>query len=59
VMAAALGVLGSGSGWPDWMVAALLAGLALTSSVSVVRHARREILESCASESSPGAQSAP
>jgi len=56
VMAAAAGVLGSGSGWPDWLMAALLAGLALTASVSVVRQARREILESCASESSPGAR---
>ncbi|MEO8717125.1 MAG: cation transporter [Burkholderiales bacterium] len=56
IMAAAASVLGSGSGWPDWLVAALLASLALTSSYSVVRHARREILETCASESSPGAQ---
>lgn len=60
VMAAAAGVLGAGSGWPDWIVAALLAGLALTSSVSVVRQARREILQApCASESSPGAGTAP
>jgi len=43
VLLAAVGVLGSGSGWPDWVVAALLASLALTSSVSVVRQARREI----------------
>lgn len=46
VLLAAAGVSGSASGWPDWIVAALLAGLALTSSVSVVRHARREILVS-------------
>jgi Co/Zn/Cd efflux system component len=59
VLLAAAGVLGSGSGWPDWTVAALLAGLALTSSVSVMRHARREILDSCASESSPDARTAP
>lgn len=59
VMAAAAGVLGTGSGWPDWMVAALLASLALTSSASVVRQARREILLSpCASESSPSARTA-
>ena len=44
VLLAAAGVSGSASGWPDWIVAALLAGLALTSSVSVVRQARREIL---------------
>lgn len=59
VMTAAAGVLGSGSGWPDWIVAALLAGLALTASCSVVRQARREILESCASESSLGARTVP
>lgn len=60
VMLAAAGVFGAGSGWPDWAVAALLAGLALTSSVSVVRHARREILDlPCASESSPDARTAP
>ena len=60
VLVAALGVLGAGSGWPDWIVALLLAGLALSSSVSVVRQARREILQaSCASESSPGARTVP
>lgn len=60
VMVAALGVHGAGSGWPDWTVAVLLASLALTSSLSVVRQARREILQAqCASESSPGARTAP
>jgi len=60
VMVAAAGVLGSGSGWPDWLVAVLLASLALAASVSVVRQARREILQArCASESSPGARTVP
>jgi len=59
VLIAAAGVLGSGSGWPDWAVAGVLAGLALTSSVSVVKHARREILDgSCESASSPDARTA-
>jgi Co/Zn/Cd efflux system component len=58
VLLAAAGVFGSGSGWPDWVVAAVLAGLALTSSVTVVRHARREILDACASESSRAAPTA-
>lgn len=58
VLLAAAGVFGSGSGWPDWVVAAVLASLALTSSASVVRHARREILDACASESSPAAPTA-
>ncbi len=44
VLLAAAGVLGSASGWPDWVVAALLAGLALSASFTVVRQARREIL---------------
>lgn len=58
VLLAAAGVFGSGSGWPDWAVAGVLASLALTASVSVVRHARREILDACASESSPAAPTA-
>jgi Co/Zn/Cd efflux system component len=59
VLLAAAGVVGSGSGWPDWLVAALLAGLALASSASVVRQARREILDPpCASESSLSARTA-
>lgn len=45
VLLAAAGVLGSGSGWPDWMVAAVLASLAFGSGASVVGHARREMLE--------------
>lgn len=51
VMAAAAGVLSTGTGWPDYGVAAVMATLALVASVSVVRHARREILgSSCVSE---------
>jgi len=41
VMFAAAGVFGSGSGWPDWLVAILMGTLALNASFSVVRHARR------------------
>ncbi len=43
VMLAALGVFGTGSAWPDLAVAAIMAGLALTSAASVVRHSWREI----------------
>lgn len=43
VMLAALGVFGTGSGWPDWAVAALMGALALSASVSVVRAARMEL----------------
>jgi len=43
VLAAAAGVFGTGSVWPDVAVASLMASLALLSSVSVVRHARAEL----------------
>ncbi|HZW20698.1 cation transporter [Noviherbaspirillum sp.] len=43
VMFAAAGVFGSGSGWPDWLVAILMGTLALNASFSVVRHARAEM----------------
>jgi Co/Zn/Cd efflux system component len=40
---AALGVFGTGSAWPDLMVAALMAVLAITGAASVLRHARMEL----------------
>jgi len=40
---AALGVFGSGSAWPDLVVAVAIAGLALSAAVSVVRQARGEL----------------
>lgn len=43
VMVAALGVFGTGTAWPDLAVAAVMGGLAVTSGVSVVRHARSDI----------------
>jgi cation diffusion facilitator family transporter len=43
VMIAALGVLGTGTPWPDIAVAAVMAGLALTGGVSVIRQARQEL----------------
>ena len=43
VMAAALGVFGTGSAWPDLVVAGLMAALALHGGVSVLRQARREL----------------
>lgn len=42
---AALGVLGTGTAWPDLAVAGIIAGLALSAAVSVVRQARGEIAE--------------
>jgi Co/Zn/Cd efflux system component len=43
VMLAALGVYGSGSGWPDILVATLMGALGLTGAWSVVKHARSEL----------------
>ena len=43
VMAAALGVFGSGTAWPDLAVAVVMAGLALSASISVIRQARGEL----------------
>jgi Co/Zn/Cd efflux system component len=43
VMLAALGVFGTGSAWPDLLVAAVMGVLALTGSWAVVRQARTEL----------------
>jgi Co/Zn/Cd efflux system component len=43
VLLAALGVFGTGTGWPDIIVAAIMAVLALQGSVTVVRHALAEL----------------
>lgn len=43
VMIAAAGVFGTGSGWPDLIVALIMAGLALSAGFSVVRQARLEL----------------
>ncbi|MGK6307526.1 cation transporter [Variovorax sp. DT-64] len=43
VMLAALGVFGTGSAWPDLVVAAAMAALALSGGWSVLRQARGEL----------------
>ncbi len=45
VILAAAGVFGTGSGWPDWLVASLMGVLALSAATSVIRHARGEMVE--------------
>ncbi len=45
VLLAALGVFGTGSAWPDLLVASLMAGLAVSSSYQVMRHARQELAQ--------------
>ncbi len=42
VLLAALGVFGTGTGWPDIIVAAIMATLALQGAATVIRHARAE-----------------
>jgi Co/Zn/Cd efflux system component len=43
VLLAAAGVFGSGAGWPDYIVAAIMAGLALTGAAQVTRQALSEL----------------
>jgi Co/Zn/Cd efflux system component len=43
VLLAALGVFGTGTGWPDIIVAATMAGLALQGSMTVARQALAEL----------------
>lgn len=42
VLLAALGVFGTGTGWPDFIVASLMATLALQGAVTIMRDAARE-----------------
>jgi Co/Zn/Cd efflux system component len=48
VMLAALGVFGTGSAWPDLLVAAVMSALALTGSWTVLRQARGELRDAAA-----------
>lgn len=48
VMAAALGVFGTGQRWPDLLVAAIMAGLAICGSIEVFRHARGDLADAAA-----------
>ena len=43
VMAAALGVFGTGTAWPDLIVAAILALLGISGGIQIVQEARREL----------------
>jgi len=45
VMLAALGVFGTGSGWPDLLVAGLMGMLAVRAASQVMLHARTELKE--------------
>ena len=54
VMAAALGVLGTGTAWPDLAVAAVMAGLAISGGWSVIRHARQELASTAGAPAAHG-----
>jgi Co/Zn/Cd efflux system component len=43
VLLAALGVFGTGTGWPDVIVAAIMAALALQGATTVVQHSLKEL----------------
>ncbi len=43
VVAAAFGVFGTGSGWPDLVVAAILATLGISGGIQIMRHAASEL----------------
>lgn len=45
VLAAALGVFGTGTGWPDLIVASVMAVLAIQGAATIVRQARTELHE--------------
>jgi len=53
VFMAALGVFGTGSAWPDLLVASLMAALALHGGWTVLRQARGELAESGTLSSAP------
>ncbi|HYK81426.1 MAG TPA: cation transporter [Micropepsaceae bacterium] len=48
VLLAALGVFGTGTGWPDLIVATIMAGLALQGAAAVMRQANNELRHSIA-----------
>jgi Co/Zn/Cd efflux system component len=43
VVAAAAGVFRTGTGWPDVIVAAIMAGLSISGGWQIIRAARREL----------------
>jgi Co/Zn/Cd efflux system component len=49
VLLAAAGVFGTGTGWPDIIVAAIMAALGISGSVQIIRHAMSELQPSAAS----------
>jgi len=44
IVVAALGVFGTGTGWPDFIVAAIMGTLGITAAISVIRQSRAELV---------------
>ena len=59
VLAAAVGVFGTGTGWPDFIVASIMASLALQSAWVIVRQALMEIRQADDGISPPSAEIRP
>ena len=53
VLAAALGVFGTGSGWPDIAVATIMAALALQGAFAIIRHALSDLSQVDRTEAAP------
>jgi cation diffusion facilitator family transporter len=53
VLLAALGVFGTRSAWPDWVVAAVMSTLALTSAVHILRQASAELRDHATEQEVP------
>jgi Co/Zn/Cd efflux system component len=51
VLLAAIGVFGTGTGWPDVIVAAIIGGLGLSGGWQIVRQARGELSSESAARS--------
>jgi len=48
-------VFGTGTAWPDLIVAAIMGTLAITAGISVMRQARSNIAQATAREAQPAA----
>lgn len=55
VMLAAVGVFGTGTAWPDLIVAGIMGVLGLSAARRVINQARRELSDSAVTASTPGA----
>jgi Co/Zn/Cd efflux system component len=54
VLVAAVGVFGSGTGWPDYAVAAIMSALALVGAVQVARQAFSELRQPATGDAQTG-----